>query len=77
MHFTNTFRVTAPDGSVRSQSDTVHQKYLIKDGTRHVDLYQQSLVDDFGPFACTLELHSHFVDGAVQFDRGASVCTVD
>lgn len=77
MHFTNTFSVTAPDGSVRSESDTVHQMYLIKDGTKHVDLYQRSLIDDFGAFTCTLEVHSHFVDGAVQFDRGVSVCTVD
>jgi hypothetical protein len=77
MNFTNGFTVTAPDGTVRSESNDVHQKYLIKDGTMHVSLYQQSLVDDFGPFTCTLEVHSHLVDGKVQFDRGESTCTQD
>ncbi|WP_255771728.1 hypothetical protein [Pseudarthrobacter sulfonivorans] len=77
MDVTNTFRVTAPDGTVRSHDERVHQKYLIKDGATHVSLYQQSVVDDFGPFTCTLDVHSHLVDGAVQFDRGESICTVD
>jgi DUF971 family protein len=77
MNVTNTFRVTSPDGTVRSHDERVHQKYLIKEGAMHVSLYQQSVVDDYGLFTCTSDIHSHLVDGVVQYDRGESNCTVD